>query len=235
MISYSLNTFATLLCSYTCATAVASRAPLQHLEDSWGVATVEAEVPVGTTAMGTAQASTTADAFVLRPARFGDLGAVSALLVHSFFGNDNKWFVPMCMTEMSRLQDNFPRPPDSSDDSKGTAATDMAAEIATAEARFFNNLGSGAASFFGFGSEAEATTTAAAPRLGFQAYLVAERTATNDKGEEDADFSDAVATAARRMVGFAQLDFRLPVVQQRDDAPRPYMSDLAVSVVTEHT
>jgi len=203
---------------------------LQHLKDSWGATTLEAEVPVTTATLGTAEVSTTTDAFVLRPARFGDLGAVSALLVHSFFGNDNKWFVPMCMTEMSRLQDNFPRPPDSSDGSEVATATEPAAEAAIAETRFFNALSSDTASFFGFGAEAEASTAAPPPRPGFQAYLVAERTATNDEEEANANASDAVATAASRMVGFAQLDFRLPAVQQRDDAPRPYMSDLAVSV-----
>jgi hypothetical protein len=183
-----------------------------------------------------APAAAAAAAFRLRPARFGDLGAASALLVHAFFGNQNQWFVPMCMTEMGRLQDNFPKgpPASASEPAAAAAAADPAAAAAAASA--FNAWGSGAASFFGFGAEraaAAAAQAAALPRPGFQAYVVAERAAASD--EDDAhgniygpDAGDAVAAAARRLVGFAQVDFRAPVAPRRDDAPRPYMSDLAV-------
>ena len=38
----------------------------------------------------------------------------------------------------------------------------------------------------------------------------------------------AVAAAARRLIGFVDVDARPPKVPQSDDAPRPYLSDLAV-------
>eukprot|EP00614_Pseudopedinella_elastica_P007880 CAMPEP_0172605202 /NCGR_PEP_ID=MMETSP1068-20121228/25436_1 /TAXON_ID=35684 /ORGANISM="Pseudopedinella elastica, Strain CCMP716" /LENGTH=400 /DNA_ID=CAMNT_0013407531 /DNA_START=105 /DNA_END=1307 /DNA_ORIENTATION=+ len=209
--------------------------------------------------------------FFMRPARYGDLGAATALLVSSFLSSGAAWFTPLCMRELSRLQANFPPGGDPaslatsgselgrpvldaslgdgakaffgldgmSDSSQGSGPAAQRAEAPGAEPdreswphfMFVAELPDPAAASSSAGSESAGSESATA--VGSQAGSTgaAVGAAVSTKGGKDqlaADFARDLATA-RRVVGFVDVDFRPPSgPPQSDDAPRPYLCDLAV-------
>lgn len=171
------------------------------------------------------------DGYTVRPAVMTDLGAAVALLVSSFFGKTN-WFTQICMRELGRLRENFPPQQRSLSfndfDFRGarTPALGLNQAVgrqASASTPQLESRGLHVMLVAEVAPPAEVTSDATADAIADVGRRMRPADATAERQQREA----AVARAGR-MAGFVNVDFRPAELPQPDEAPRPYLMDLAV-------